>query len=414
MAGQGGIGMDAAIRRRVLLAGGAGLGALGRGGAGRAQSAPLRIGVLNDQSGPYSAYTGPGSVVAARMAAEDFGGTVLGRGIEVLSADHQNKPDAGATIAREWIDRSDVRLILDIGHSGVALAVQQIIRDKDRFAIYTAVGTTQITGEACAPTGFSWCYDAYALMNGLTRAVTATGGTSWFLIVADYVFGYSLETEARAAIARNGGTVVGAVRHPEHVGDFGSFLLTAQGSGAKVVAMLNSGEDLTTALKQANEFGLSAGGQTVVAPLVFITDVRAMGLPTAKGLTFLTAFYWDRDEATRQFARRFFARHGAMPSMPQAAVYSGVSHYLKSVAAAGTVETGAVRAKMLALPVEDFYAGHGSIRPDGRMLHDMLLVRVKTPEQSKRDWDFYEILGTVPGSVAFSTLAESRCAAAKA
>ena len=304
--------------------------------------------------------------------------------------------------------------VLDIGHSAVALAVQQIIRDKNRFAIYTAVGTTQITEEACAPTGYSWCYDAYALMNGLTRAIAAKGGTSWFLVVADYVFGYSLETEARAAIARNGGTVVGAARVPVGATDFASVILTAQSSGAKVVAMLNSSADLTTALKQANEFGVPAGGQIVVAPLVFITDVRGMGLPVAQGLTFFTAFYWDRDEASRQFAGRFFARQGAMPSMPQAAVYSGVSHYLKAVAAAGTDDTDAVRARMVALPVEDFYAGHGSIRPDGRMLHDMLLAEVKTPAASKRDWDFYRILATVPGDQAFKSLSDSKCPAAHA
>ena len=375
----------------------------------RAQSMPLRIGVLNDQSGPYSAYTGPGSVVAAHLAVEDFGGSVLGRPIEVLVADHQNRPDIGATIARQWIDRSDVRLITDVGHSAVALAIQQIIREKNRFAIYTAVGTTQITEEACAPTGYSWCYDAYALTNGLAHAVAPAGGGHWFLVVADYSFGYSLEAEARAAIARAGGTVAGSVRHPENTSDFGSYLLAAQSSGANVVAILNSGADMTTAVKQAGEFGMSEAGQVIVAPLVFITDVHAMGLQTAQGLTFLTAFYWDRDESSRRFSQRFFARQGGMPSMPQAAVYSGVAHYLKSVAAAGTDDTDAVRTKMVSLPVEDFYAGYGTIRTDGRMLHDMYLARVKKPVESARDWDFYDMVRTIRGDQAFRALSDSKC-----
>lgn len=398
-----------ALTRRATLSIGLGLAAFGA----KAQAAPLRIGVLNDQSGPYSAYTGTGSAVAAHMAAEDFGGAVLGRPIEILVADHQNKPDIGAALARQWIDRSDVRLITDIGHSAVALAVQQLIREKNRFAIYTAVGTTQITEAACAPTGYSWCYDAYALTNGLAHVVAQRGGDSWFLVVADYTFGYSLETETRAAVARNGGTVVGSVRHPENTTDFGAYLLAAQASGAKVVAILSSGSDMSTAVKQAGEFGIIAGGQSVVTPLVFLTDVHGMGLQTAQGLTFLTAFYWDRDEPSRRFANRFFQRQGAMPSMPQAAVYSGIAHYLKSVAAAGTDDTDAVRAKMVSLPVEDFYAAHGTIRPDGRMLHDMYLARVKGPADSKADWDFYDIVATVPGDQAFKALADSACPAAR-
>lgn len=395
------------MTRRTALAGGLGLA----GFPARAQATPLRIGVLNDQSGPYSAYTGRGSVLAAQMAVEDFGGTVLGRKVDLLVADHQNKPDIGATLARQWIDRSDVRLITDVGHSAVALAVQNLVREKNRFAIYTAVGTTLITEEACTPTGYSWCYDAYALTNGLAKAVASTAAKTWFLVVPDYSFGHSMETEARAAVLRNGGTVVGSVVHPENPGDFSAYLLAAQNSGAKVVAILSSGTDMSTAMKQATEFGLSESGQIVVAPLVFITDVRSMGLQTAQGLTFLTAFYWDRDDASRAFAQRFFARQNAMPSMPQAAVYSGVSHYLKSVAAAGTDDTDAVRAKMTTLPVEDFYAGRGSIRPDGRMMHDMYLARVKRPAESKRDWDFYTITATIEGEQAFRPLSASKCPA---
>jgi branched-chain amino acid transport system substrate-binding protein len=367
---------------------------------------PIRIGVLNDQSGSYAALTGPGSVTAARMAIEDAGGSVLGRPVELLVADHQNKADIGATIAREWADQASVGLIIDIGHSAVALAVQEIVREKNRIAIYTSVGTTRITEESCTPNGFSWCYDAYALATGLTAALSQRGLKTWFFVVTDYSFGRSLEEEMRAAVARTGGSVVGAVRHPEHASDFSSYMLQAIEAKPQALGLLNSGEDMVNALKQALEFGFP--GQ-IAAPLVFITDVHAIGLSSAQGLTFVTAFYWDRTEETRRFGQRFFAVQNAMPSMAQAAVYSGVSHYLKSVAAAGTTANDAVLTKMRALPVNDFYAQNAWLRADGRLMHDLYLVQVKSPSGSKRPWDYYDVLATISAEQAFRKPSESRC-----
>ncbi len=375
--------------------------------------APVRVGVLNDQSGPYSSFTGAGSVAAARMAVEDFGPTVLGRPIEVVVADHQNKVDVGTGIAREWCDTGGVGLIVDVGHSAVALGVQQIVREKDRIAIYTSVGTTQITEQACSPNGFSWCYDAYALSNGLSGAMSRQGLDSWFMIVTDYAFGHSLQEELTAAVKRNGGRVLGAARHPEHASDFGAYILQAQSSGAKVLGLLNSGQDMVNSLKQATEFGFGENGKQIAAPLVFITDVHAMGLEAARGLTFMTAFYWDRTDATRRFGERFFARQRAMPSMAQAAVYSGTLHYLKSIASAGTAETSPVLAAMRANRVRDFYAEDGWLRVDGRLMHDLYLVQVKAPAESKRPWDYYKVLSAVPADQAFRPLSESKCPLAR-
>jgi branched-chain amino acid transport system substrate-binding protein len=396
-------------RRGALLgASSAGLAAL-RPSRAAAQKRPVRIGVCNDQSGAYSGLAGPGSVVAARLAISDFGGEVLGRPIELLVADHQNKPDVGSAIARRWFDSDNVTMIIGIAHSAVALAVQQIARTKNKVAIYTAVGTTEITEGACSPTGFSWCYDAYALSVGLARSVLKRGLDTWYLIVVDYTFGRTLADEAARAVAAGGGAVLGSIRYPENVGDFSSYLLQAQASKAKVVALMNSGNDMVTAMKQAQEFGLTRGGHVVVAPLVFVTDIHAMGLNTAQGLNFLTAFYWDRNQGSRDFARRFFAQHKAMPTMAQAAAYSGVSHYLRSMAKAGTDNTDAVVAVMRKDPVDDFYADKAMLRADGRLMHAMYLVQVKTPEESKKPWDYYNILTTVPADQAFKSLAESRC-----
>lgn len=396
-------------RRSVLGAGLSAIAGLSGTTALAADTAPIRIGVLNDQSGPYSSLTGPGSVTAAHMAVEDFGATVLGRPIEILVADHQNKVDIGASVARQWCDTSGVGLIVDVGHSAVALGVQQIVREKNKIAIYTAVGTTQITEQACSPNGFSWCYDAYALSNGLAGAMAKQGLNDWFLLVTDYAFGHSLQEEITAAVQRNGGTVSGAIRHPEHASDFSAYILQAQSSNAQILGLLNSGEDMVNSLKQAREFGFGANGKQVAAPLVFITDVHAMGLDVAQGLTFMTAFYWDRTEASRRFGERFFARQHAMPSMAQAAVYSGVMHYLKSIAAAGTSATDAVLAAMRANHVRDFYAEDGWLRVDGRLMHDLYLVQVKTPAQSKRPWDYYTVRATVPADQAFRALSDSKC-----
>ncbi len=397
--------------RRAVLA--AGLSTLAGLPAAAQGTAPIRIGVLNDQSGAYAALTGAGSVIAARMAVEDFGPTALGAPIEILTADHQNKVDIGAGIARQWCDTGGVGLIIDVAHSAVALGVQQIVREKQRIAIYTAVGTTQITEQACSPNGFSWCYDAYALANGLAAAIAKRGLDDWFLVVTDYAFGHSLQEEITAALARNGGRVLGVVRHPEHANDFSAYVLQAQASNAHVLGLLNSGEDMVNALKQATEFGFGREGRQIAAPLVFITDVHAMGLDVAQGLTFMTGFYWDRTDASRRFAERFFARHHAMPSMAQAAVYSGTLHYLRAVAAAGTAETGPVLAAMRGTRVHDFYAEDGWLRVDGRLMHDLFLVQVKTPAASTKPWDYYSILATVPADQAFRPLSDSKCPLAR-
>ncbi|HYM02229.1 MAG TPA: ABC transporter substrate-binding protein, partial [Stellaceae bacterium] len=343
------------------------------GAAARAQISDdvVRIGVLNDQSGLYADLGGSGSVVAAQMAVEDFGGKVLGKPVEVVFADHQNKADIGASIAREWFDVGKVDMVIDFDNSSVALAVEQLAKERDRIAIATAVGTTDFTGKACSPTGISWTYDSYALTTSLARSVLAKGLDTWFFITVDYAFGHSLEADTTRAVLAGGGKVLGNVRHPLSTSDFSSYLLQAKASGAKVVALANGGGDMTTATKQANEFGLPHGGQTLVSLLVFITDVHSLGLQAAQGLTFVTAFYWDRDADSRAWSKRFFERHKAMPTMAQASVYSATVHYLRAIAAAGTDEARAVMAKMRDVPVNDFYAKNARIRADGRLVHDM-------------------------------------------
>jgi branched-chain amino acid transport system substrate-binding protein len=369
----------------------------------------VKIGVLNDQSGLYAYLGGPGSVVAAQMAAEDFGGTVLGRRIEIVYADHQNKADLGASIARQWFDVNKVDMAIDFDNSAVALAVEQLAKERNRIAIATAVGTTDFTGKACSPTGISWTYDSYALTTTLARAVMKKGLDTWFFVTVDYAFGHSLEADTTRAVLASGGKVVGSVRHPLNTADFSSYLLQAKASGSKVVALANGGGDMINATKQANEFGLPQGGQTLVSLLIFITDVHSLGLRAAQGLTFVTAFYWDRDDESRAWSQRFFARHKRMPTMPQASVYSAIQHYLRAIAAAGTDETTAVMRKMRELPVNDFYARNGHIRVDGRLMHDMYLAQVKSPEESKGPWDYYKILGTVPAEQAFRSLEEGGC-----
>jgi branched-chain amino acid transport system substrate-binding protein len=373
----------------------------------------VRIGVLNDQSGLYADLGGPGSVVAARMAVEDAGGTVLGKPIEVVAADHQNKADIGAAIARRWFDTEKVDMAIGFDNSSVALAVEQLAAEHDRIAIAGAVGSTAFTGKACTPTEASWLYDSYALTTSLARSVVAEGRDTWFFLTVDYAFGHSLETDATNAVLAAGGKVLGSVRHPLNTADFSSYLLQAQASGAKVVALANGGGDMTNAIKQAGEFGLTRGGQTVVSLLVFISDVHSMGLATAQGLKFVTAFYWDRDEDSRAWSKRFFARHGKMPTMAQAGVYSAIRHYLKAIAAAGTDEAKAVMAKMREIPVNDFYAKNGHLRDDGRLVHDMYFAEVKKPSESREPWDDYKILGIIPGASAFRSLEDGGCPVAR-
>ena len=369
----------------------------------------VRIGVLNDQSNVYADLGGPGSVIAARMAIEDVGGKVLGKPIDIRVADHQSKADVGASIARQWFDADKVDMAIGFDNSSVALAVEQVAFQTNRIAIAGAIGTTAFTGKACTPNEAAWVYDAYALTNTLARSVVRRGEDTWFFITVDYSLGYSLEADATSAVVASGGKVLGGVRHPLNTADFSSYLLQAQASRAKVVALANAGGDMTNAIKQANEFGLTRAGQTVVSLLTFITDVNSVGLKAAQGLTFVTAFYWDRDGESRAWSKRFFERHKRMPTMAQAAVYSAIRHYLRAIAAAGTDEAKAVMAKMREIPVNDFYAKNGKVREDGRMVHDMYFVQVKTPEESTGAWDYYRILSTISSDQAFRPLDESGC-----
>lgn len=373
----------------------------------------VTIGVLNDQSGPYADLGGQGSVEAARIAAEEFGGKVAGKTVKIVFADHQNKPDIGAAIARKWFDTEGVDMVVDFPNSGVALAVQEIARTKKKIAIYSTAAATELSGKACSPTGFQWTYDNYSNAVGLARALIKQGLDSWYFVTVDYAFGASLEAEATKAVKSLGGKVLGSVRHPLNTADFSSYLLQAQSSGAKVVVLANAGADTINGVKQAAEFGIVQRGQTLVAPVVFITDIHSLGLPIAQGLTFVTGFYWDRDDESRAFAKTFFERRHTMPTMAQAGVYSGVRHYLRAIEAAKTSDADTVAAKMREMPVNDGFAKNGVVRADGRMVHDMYLVQVKKPEEPKAPWDYYKVLATIPGAEAFKPLAESECALVK-
>jgi branched-chain amino acid transport system substrate-binding protein len=370
----------------------------------------VRVGVLTDLSGPYADFAGPGSVVAARMAVEDHGGRALGKAIEVVGGDHQNKPDVGGALARRWVDTDRVDMVIDMPNSSVALAVQQVGRERNRIIINASASTTELTGRQCSPVGFHWVSDSYALSNGTTRAVVGQGGRSWYFLTVDYEGGYALERGSEAAVNAQGGRVLGRARHPLNTADFSSFLLQAQSSRAQVVALANAGTDTINAIKQAGEFGLTRGGQRLVGMFVNITDVKALGLATAQGVVATEAWYWDRDDESRAFARRFAERHrGAMPTQYQAGIYSAVRHYLKAIEAAGTDEAMAVAARMRATPVDDMFARGGRVREDGRHVHDMHLVEAKKPEESRGPWDLYRILATVPGEQAFRPLAEGGC-----
>jgi branched-chain amino acid transport system substrate-binding protein len=368
----------------------------------------VKIGVVNDQSGLYADLGGPGSVTAARMAAEDAGGSVLGKRIEIVFADHQNKADVGVAVARRWFENEDVDMAIGFDNSSVALAVEQLAAERNRLAIAGAVGSTAFTGKNCTPNEASWIYDSYALTTSLAKSIVAEGRDTWFFITVDYAFGHSLEADATAAVQAAGGKVLGSVRHPLNTSDFSSYLLQAQASGAKVVALANGGGDMVNAVKQANEFGLTKN-QSMVSLLVFISDVHSMELRAAQGLKFVTAFYWDRDDESRAWSKRFFDRQGRMPTMAQASVYSAVRHYLAAIAAAGTDEAKAVLAKMREMPVNDFYVRNGHLREDGRLVHDMYFAQVKTPSESNRPWDYYNILGVIPGDQAFRPIAEGGC-----
>jgi len=369
----------------------------------------VRIGVLNDQSGLYADNTGPGSVIAARMAVEDFGGKVLGKPVEVVFADHQNKADIGSNVTRQWIDQEGVDAIADVGNSAVALAVQAITREKNRIHLNTGAASSDLTGKECSPTGFSWAYDTYALASGTGKALVKQGGDTWFFLSADYSFGQALERDTTKFVKEAGGKVLGSVRVPLNTSDFSSFLLQAQGSGAKVIGLANAGGDTINSIKQASEFGIVAGGQRLAGLLVFLPDIHSLGLKTAQGLVITTAFYWDQNDETRAWNKRFQEKHGKPATYIQAGTYSAVAHYLKAIAAAGTDEAKAVSAKMKEMPVNDFMTHGAKVREDGRVVRDMYLVEVKTPAESKGPWDYYKILTTIPGDEAFRPLADGNC-----
>jgi branched-chain amino acid transport system substrate-binding protein len=371
----------------------------------------VKIGVLTDMSSLYSDGTGKGSLVAAQMAAEDFGGKVRGKPIEVIGGDHLNKPDVAASLARNWYDNEKVDVIADAVTSSIALAVQGVTKEKGKVLLISGAGTSDLTGKACSPNGIQWTYDTYAQSNVSAREVVKRGGDTWFFISADYAFGQALQRDAADIVTKSGGKVLGSVRHPLNTNDFSSFLLQAQASGAKIIALANAGSDASNAIKQAHEFGLTGKGssQQMLALLLGLTDSKALGLELGQGLIVTEGFYWDRNDETRAFSKRFYDRVGHMPTMFQAGVYSSVAHYLKAVEAAGTDDAKTVIAKMKELPVQDFFAKNGFIRDDGRMVHDMYLLQMKTPAESKGEWDLYNVLATVAGPDAYRPLAESEC-----
>ncbi|MCP1611571.1 branched-chain amino acid transport system substrate-binding protein [Azospirillum lipoferum] len=370
----------------------------------------VKLGVLTDMSGFASDSTGRGSVVAAELAAEDFARELPGVTIEVIHADHQNKPDIGAATARRWLDQEHVDAILDVPFSSVALAVNEVTRKSKAVFIASGPGTTELTGPKCSPNTIQWTYDTWALANGTARAVTESGGKRWFFMTADYAFGHALERDASAVVKSLGGTIVGSVRHPPNASDFSSYLLQAQGSGAQIIGLANAVGDTIGSVKQATEFGITGGGQRLAALLMQLSDVAAVGLKDAQGLYLTEAFYWDLNPGTRAFADRFAARmDGRRPTGNQAGVYAGALHYLKAVKAADSTDATIVAARMRDLPTDDPLFGKGNVRVDGRAVHDMLFFEVKKPEESKGPWDFYKLVRTIPGPEAFRPLSEGGC-----
>ena len=385
------------------------LAAMAMAGAAQAQTS-VKLGVLNDRSGVYSDLTGEGSVIAARMAAEDFKAAEKGIKVDIVAADHQNKPDIGASIARQWYDQEGVDVILDVPTSSVALAVNGIAREKNKILINSGGGTSDLTGSQCSPNTVHWTYDTWALANGTGGAMVKRGGNTWFFVTADYAFGHALERDTSALVTKAGGKIGGTVRHPFPGQDFASFLLQAQSSGAKVIGLANAGGDFTNTMKQAAEFGIVQGGQSLAGLLVFITDVHSLGLQVAQGLVMTEAFYWDQNDQTRAWSKRFADRNGGkMPTMVHAGVYAGALHYLKAVEALKGKDTAQVMAKMKEMPTDDPLFGKGSIRQDGRKIHDMYLFEVKKPAESKGPWDLYKQLATIPADQAFRPLNEGGC-----
>jgi branched-chain amino acid transport system substrate-binding protein len=369
--------------------------------------ASVKIGVLNDQSGVYADFGGKWSVEAARMAAEDMT-KELGIKVEIVSADHQNKPDIASSVARQWYDIENVDMITELTTSSVALAVQEISREKKKINMVVGAATARLTGDSCSPYGFHWAYDTRSLAVGTGAELVKEGGDTWFFLTADYAFGHQLEKDTADIVKESGGKVLGAVRHPLNTSDFSSFLLQAQASRAKIVGLANAGLDTTNAIKQASEFGLVAGGQRLAGMLITLAEVHGLGLKAGQGLTLTEGFYWDRDDRSRAFGKRFFERTGRMPNMIHAGTYSTVVNYVKAVKAAGTKDSDAVAKKIRETPVNDDFAT-GKVLANGRFIHDMYLFQVKSPAESKGPWDYYKLLRTIPGEKAFFTLAQSGC-----
>lgn len=370
---------------------------------------PFKIGVLTDMSSINAHMGGPGAVVAVQMAVDDFGGSVLGRPIQVVSADHQGKPEVGASIARKWYESDGVDVITDLTNSAVAIAVQNVGKSLGKATLIPGGVTEALTNKECSPTGVHWIYDTYSLAVGTTRAVVGQGAKKWFFLTADYAFGQAMQSRASKVIESMGAQVLGSVSVPQGTTDFSSQLLQAKASGADAIALAVAGNDLMNAIKQAQEFGITRGGQRLVASILFIPEVDALGLDTAQGLTLTTGFYWDRDEPTRTWSKKFWSLHGRPPTVVQAGNYSAVTHYLKAVAAAKTTNAAAVIGKMRELPIEDFYARNATLRVDGTLVHDLLLAEVKKPNESKAKWDYFKVVSTIPGKDAFLPEAESQC-----
>jgi branched-chain amino acid transport system substrate-binding protein len=385
------------------------LTAVTAGATAQVSNNTVKIGVLTDLSGLYSDLSGQGSIVAARMAIEDFGKTVLGKPVELISADSHNKADVAANKAREWIDQQNVDVLMDLVPTNAALAVMDIAQQKNKLAIVVGSASSVISNDKCTSTSVHWMYDTYSSSVGTGKALLKRGGDSWFFLTADYAFGKSLEKDVSDVVTAGGGKVLGAARHPLNSNDFSSYLMQAQASKAKVVGLANAGGDAVNAVKQAGEFGIAAKGMVVAPLLMFISDVHAIGLKYAQDMYLTEGFYWDYNDGTRAWSRRFFAIQKKMPTMAQAGMYSAVTHYLKAVKAAGTDDTAAVMKKMRELPVNDVIIPKGTLRADGRMVHDMLLLQVKKPAESKSPWDYYKVVDVIPGNEAFRPLAQSGC-----
>ncbi|WP_346796851.1 ABC transporter substrate-binding protein [Halomonas sp. Bachu 37] len=369
----------------------------------------IRIGYLADMSGPYRDLAGPGGLEALNMAVEDHGGKINGAPIVVFSGDDRNSADVGANTVREWIDQRNVDMVAGLVASSVTIAATQLLNEHDKLGMVSGAAALGITNEHCTPNHIQWVYDTYAMSNGAAKAILEEGGDSWFMITADYAFGHSLENDVSDVVTEHGGEVVGSVRHPLNTNDFSSYVLQAQNSGAKIIGLANAGADTVNAIKTAGQFGLAQSDQSLAGLMVFLNDIKALGLENTQGMQLTTGWYWDMNDQARAWAERYQQRTGSMPTMVQAGVYSSTMHYLNAVEASGTDDTASVRAKMQETPVNDMFATDGYIRDDGRMVHDMYLAEVKSPAESKDEWDLYRILRNIPGDEAFQPLAESRC-----